>query len=321
MKKCMGTGSVGKGREMKVFVTGVSGQLGYDVTKELLRRGCAVTGSDIRENESQSISSEDTEGSYSFISLDITKEEAVRQTLVQCAPDVVIHCAAWTAVDLAEEEENRDKVYAVNAKGTEYLAKACKSIDCKMIYISTDYVFHGEGEEPWTPDCEPCRPVNVYGQTKLDGELAVKRLLSKYFIVRITGAFGNNGVNFVKTMLQLGKKHETLRVVCDQVGTPTYTPDLARLLADMSETEQYGCYHATNEGGYISWYEFACEIFRQAGYHTRVIPVTTKEYGLSKAKRPLNSRLDKHKLVEKGFTPLPEWKDALKRYLGKQEMC
>lgn len=300
---------------MKAFVTGVSGQLGYDVVKELLQRGFTVIGSDIRENENQTILTEGTEGTYSFVSLDITSKAAVRNTLQQYTPDIVIHCAAWTAVDAAEEEENISKVTAVNAFGTEYIAEACKVLDCKMIYISTDYVFNGQGETPWNPDCEAYEPLNIYGKTKLEGELAVKRLLSKYFIVRIAWVFGYNGNNFIKTMLQLGKKYDTLRVVCDQIGTPTYTPDLARLLADMAGTEKYGCYHVTNEGGYISWYEFACEIFKQAGYTTKVNPVTTEEYGLSKAKRPFNSRLDKSKLLQMGFEPLPEWKDALGRYL------
>lgn len=302
---------------MKVFVTGVSGQLGYDVAVEFLSRGDAVVGSDIAENEKSGLLAEMAEGNgaYAFAPLDITEEKAVTELLLQVKPDVVVHCAAWTAVDAAEDAENSEKVKAVNGTGTKNIAAACKELDCKMVYISTDYVFNGQGEIPWNPDCEEYAPLSVYGQTKLDGELAVKALLSKYFIVRIAWAFGLNGNNFIKTMLNLGRKHDTLRVVSDQVGTPTYTPDLARLLADMAETEEYGCYHATNEGGYISWYEFACEIFRQAGYETKVIPVTTEEYGLSKAKRPFNSRLDKRKLVRKGFTPLPDWKDALARYL------
>lgn len=301
---------------MKAFVTGVSGQLGYDMGKELLRRGYTVVGSDIAENEKSAFPAEPgSKGAYEFVLLDITDEKAVNAVLQRVRPDVVIHCAAWTAVDAAEEAENADKVQAVNVTGTEYIAKACKALDCKMIYISTDYVFSGQGETPWDADCKDYAPLNVYGQTKLAGELAVKELLSKYFIIRIAWVFGQNGNNFIKTMLNIGKKYDTLRVVCDQIGTPTYTPDLARLLADMAETEKYGCYHATNEGGYISWYEFACEIFKQAGYATKVLPVTTEEYGLSKAKRPFNSRLDKSKLVKMGFQPLPEWKDALCRYL------
>ena len=298
---------------MKVFVTGVSGQLGYDVVKELLGRGYAVVGSDIAENEKSASLTE--AASYEFAILDITDGVATDALLQQVKPDAVVHCAAWTAVDAAEDEENIEKVKAVNVTGTRNIATACKALDCKMIYISTDYVFNGQGETPWDADCTEYAPLSVYGQTKLEGELAVKELLTKYFIVRIAWVFGLNGNNFIKTMLNIGKKYDTLRVVSDQIGTPTYTPDLARLLADMAETEKYGCYHATNEGGFISWYDFACEIFKRAGYDTKVTPVTTEEYGLSKAKRPFNSRLDKSKLVQMGFVPLPEWKDALGRYL------
>lgn len=302
---------------MRVFVTGVSGQLGYDVGREFLGRGYAVVGSDLREAENSVLPTEAAKGtaSYEFVALDITDGEAVTAVLQSVQPDVVVHCAGWTAVDAAEEAENIETVWAVNETGTRNLATACKALDCKLIYISTDYVFDGQGETPWEADGTEFAPLSVYGQTKLAGELAVKELLSKYFIVRIAWAFGLNGKNFVKTMLEVGKRYDTLRVVSDQIGTPTYTPDLARLLADMAETETYGCYHATNEGGYISWYGFACEIFKQAGYETKVIPVTTEEYGLSKAKRPGNSRLDKSKLVRMGFVPLPEWKDALGRYL------
>jgi len=231
----------------------------------------------------------------------------------------VIHCAAWTAVDLAEDEDNRDKVHAINAGGTKNIAQVCKALDCKMVYISTDYVFNGQGETPWEPDCKDYAPLSVYGASKLAGELAVAETLDKYFIVRIAWVFGKNGNNFIKTMLNLSKKYDTLRVVCDQIGTPTYTLDLSRLLVDMIETEKYGYYHATNEGGYISWHEFACEIFRQAGVQMTVNPVTTAEYGLSKAARPFNSRLDKSKLVKNGFTPLPTWQDALSRYLKEIE--
>ena len=228
---------------------------------------------------------------------------------------MIIHCAAWTAVDAAEDEENKPKVYAINAAGTRNIAEAASAVDAKMIYISTDYVFDGQGERPWQPDDKNYAPLNVYGQTKLEGELAVSSLLTKYFIVRIAWVFGVNGKNFIKTMLNVGKNHDTVRVVNDQIGTPTYTYDLARLLIDMAETDRYGYYHATNEGGYISWYDFTCEIYRQAGMNTKVLPVTTAEYGLSKAARPFNSRLDKSKLREAGFTPLPDWKDALARYL------
>lgn len=281
---------------MKVFVTGVRGQLGYDVVNECKKRGYEVIGVDIEE-------------------MDITDANAVERVITAACPDVVVHCAAWTAVDAAEEAENIPKVRAVNAIGTQNIANVCKILGCKLIYISTDYVFDGQGTKPWVPDQKDYRPLNVYGQTKLEGELAVADTLEKYFIVRIAWVFGLNGKNFIKTMLSVGKKYDTVRVVNDQIGTPTYTYDLARLLVDMAKTEKYGYYHATNEGGYISWYEFACEIFRQAGYLTKVIPVTTQEYGLSKAKRPFNSRLDKSKLVENGFTPLPDWKDALGRYL------
>mgnify|MGYP002797720456 FL=1 len=281
---------------MKILVTGVKGQLGYDVVNECQKRGYDAIGVDVEE-------------------MDITNPEAVDRVIAEANPDAVIHCAAWTAVDAAEEPENVAKVRAVNAGGTQNIANVCKKLNCKLLYISTDYVFDGQGSEPWLPDQKDYRPLNVYGQTKLEGELAVANTVEKYFIVRIAWVFGVNGKNFIKTMLNVGKTHDTIRVVNDQIGTPTYTYDLARLLVDMAESEKYGYYHATNEGGYISWYDFACEIFRQAGYPTKVIPVTTAEYGLSKAKRPFNSRLDKHKLVENGFTPLPDWKDALKRYL------
>lgn len=293
---------------MKVFVTGVGGQLGYDVMNELAARGYECYGSDVLPKEKITLP-------YNYIQLDITKQEDIEKVIGQLAPDAVVHCAAWTAVDAAEEEEKKPKVIAINAMGTQYIAKACKKIDCKLVYISTDYVFNGEGTEPWQADCKEYDPLNVYGMSKLLGEKAVAEILSKYFIVRIAWVFGQNGNNFIKTMLNVGKKYDTLRVVNDQVGTPTYTFDLARLLVDMLETEKYGYYHATNEGGYISWYDFACEIFKQAGYNTKVVPVTTAEYGLSKANRPFNSRLDKSKLVLNGFKPLPDWKDALKRYL------
>ena len=281
---------------MKALVTGVKGQLGFDVVNELKNRGHDAVGVDIEE-------------------MDITDPESVSRIIGEAAPDVVIHCAAWTAVDAAEDPENIAKVRAVNAGGTRNIAQVCKKLDCKMMYISTDYVFNGLGTQPWQPDCKDYAPLNVYGQTKLEGELAVSNTLEKYFIVRIAWVFGKNGSNFIKTMLNVGKKHDTVRVVSDQIGTPTYTLDLARLLVDMAESEKYGYYHATNEGGYISWYDFTCEIYKQAGYATRVVPVTTAEYGLSKAARPFNSRLDKSKLAENGFQPLPAWQDALQRYL------
>lgn len=287
---------------MKFFVTGAGGQLGHDVINELVRRGHEAVGSYFS-----------TSGDNSLIRLDITDKEEAERVIGKFNPDAVIHCAAWTNVDLAEDKYGT--VRAINADGTQNIADVCKRLDCRMTYISTDYVFSGEGVTPWEPDCEDFRPLNVYGETKLAGELAVRNTLEKYFIVRIAWVFGKNGKNFVKTMLNLGKSHDMIRVVNDQIGTPTYTRDLARLLADMNETEKYGCYHATNEGDYISWYDFACEIFRQAGYTAQVIPVTTEEYGISKAVRPFNSRLDRSKLAKAGFQPLPPWKDALHRYL------
>ena len=299
---------------MKIFVTGVAGQLGHDVMNELHRRGHEGIGSDLAP-----VYSGIDDGSFvtgaPYVAMDITDEAAVARTLREVQPDAVIHCAAWTAVDAAEDDENRGKVYAINVSGTEHIARACRELDCKMMYISTDYVFNGQGDTPWEPDCRDYEPLSVYGQTKLEGELAVSGLMRKYFIVRIAWVFGLNGKNFVRTMLNLSRRFSNLRVVSDQIGTPTYTLDLARLLVDMIETDRYGYYHATNEGGYISWYDFACEIFRQAGKQVQVTPVTTAEYGLSKAVRPFNSRLDKRKLVENGFTPLPTWQDALARYL------
>ncbi len=299
---------------MKVFVTGVCGQLGHDVMQELHRRGRECIGSDVMA-EYAGISSE--VATLPYVSLDITDAAAVEKVLTELRPDAVIHCAAWTAVDAAEDEENQAKVYAINADGTRNIAKVCREIQSKMVYISTDYVFDGQGTEPWSPDCKNYAPLSVYGKTKLEGELAVSELLDRYFIVRIAWVFGLNGKNFIKTMLNVGKKYDTVRVVNDQIGTPTYTLDLSRLLVDMVESEKYGYYHATNEGGYISWYDFTCEIFRQAGYSTKVVPVTTEEYGLSKAARPFNSRLDKSKLAESGFAPLPTWQDALSRYLNE----
>ena len=298
---------------MKVFVTGVGGQLGYNVMNELAKRGHKAIGSDIQPKANINLP-------YQYIQLDITNTEAVNKVISEIKPEAVIHCAAWTAVDAAEEGANKAKVFAINVDGTKNIAEACKKCSCKMMYISTDYVFNGQGIAPWHPDCKDYAPLNVYGESKLQGELAVAELLKKYFIVRIAWVFGKNGNNFIKTMLNVGKKYDTLRVVNDQIGTPTYTFDLARLLVDMIETDKYGYYHATNEGGYISWYDFACEIFKQAGYETNVIPVTTEEYGLSKAQRPFNSRLDKSKLISKKFSPLPEWKDALARYLKEIEV-
>ncbi|WP_294000073.1 dTDP-4-dehydrorhamnose reductase [uncultured Megasphaera sp.] len=302
---------------MKIFVTGVNGQLGHDVMNELASRGHEGVGSDLAPLYS-GIADGTAVTRMPYVSLDITDASAVKRVLEDVHPDAVVHCAAWTAVDMAEDDENVAKVRAVNAGGTQNIADICKELDCKMLYLSTDYVFDGQGTEPWQPDCKEYKPLNVYGQTKLEGELAVSGTLDKYFIVRIAWVFGKNGKNFVKTMLNVGKTHDTVRVVNDQIGTPTYTFDLARLLVDMIESDKYGYYHATNEGDYISWYDFTCEIYRQAGYITKVVPVTTAEYGLSKAKRPFNSRLDKSKLIANGFKPLPDWKDALRRYLKEQ---
>ena len=290
---------------MKVLVTGVKGQLGYDVVNELEKQNIEAVGVDIEE-------------------MDITDSASVNKVIKEVNPDAVIHCAAWTAVDAAEDEDKKEKVKLVNVDGTQNIANVCKELDIKMMYISTDYVFNGEGTEPWQPDCKDYTPQNVYGQTKLDGELAVANTLNKYFIVRIAWVFGKNGNNFIKTMLKVGKNHGQLKVVSDQIGTPTYTFDLAKLLVSMIVTDKYGYYHATNEGGYISWWDFTKEIFKQAtemGYdrysekNITVTPVSTAEYGVSKAKRPFNSRLDKSKLVENGFTPLPTWQDAVSRYL------
>lgn len=303
---------------MKVLVTGVGGQLGHDVMNELHKRGHEGVGSDIAI-EYSGAKDGTAVCTMPYVSLDITDSAAVERVIESIKPDAVIHCAAWTAVDLAEDEDKKDIVFAVNAKGTLNIAKACKKADCKMIYISTDYVFDGKGETPWEADCKDYDPQNVYGLSKLEGEKAVANTLEKYFIVRIAWVFGVNGNNFIKTMLALSKKYDALRVVCDQIGTPTYTLDLSRLLVDMVESEKYGYYHATNEGGYISWYDFACEIFRQAGVEMAVTPVTTAEYGVSKAARPFNSRLDKSKLSDNGFERLPDWQDALARYLKEIE--
>ena len=312
---------------MKVLVTGVGGQLGHDVMNELARRGYEGIGSDIAP-EYSGVADGSAVTTMPYIPMDITDAASVEEKITEVHPDVVVHCAAWTAVDMAEDDDKVEKVRAINAGGTANIANVCKKLDCKMVYISTDYVFDGQGLKPWQPDCKDYKPLNVYGQTKLEGELAVSETLEKYFIVRIAWVFGKNGKNFIKTMLNVGKTHDKLTVVNDQIGTPTYTFDLARLLVDMIETEKYGYYHATNEGGYISWYDFTKEIFRQAvemGHEEyaedrlTVSPVTTEEYGISKAARPFNNRLDKSKLIENGFEPLPTWQDALGRYLKEIE--
>lgn len=306
---------------MKVLVTGVCGQLGHDVICELGKRGFEAIGSDIQPGY---VGVEDSRyiKEMTYVPLDITDSQAVSRVIKKYLPDVIIHCAAWTNVDGAEEEENREKVDAINHLGTKYIAAAAKEIDAKMLYLSTDYVFNGQGNTPWEPDCKDYQPLNVYGQTKLDGEKAVAEMLEKFFVVRIAWVFGLNGKNFIKTMINVGKSHDEVRVVNDQIGTPTYTKDLARLLVDMIETDKYGYYHATNEenGAYISWYDFTKEIYRQYGLSTKVIPVTTEEYGLSKAARPFNSRLDKSKLEAFGFKSLPLWQDALKRYLEEAKL-
>lgn len=307
---------------MRVFVTGVAGQLGHDCMNELVKRGHEAVGSDVVHvaapysgaNEPTPIARMD------YVQLDITDQAAVAATIVKIKPDAIIHCAAWTAVDAAEDEENKAKVHAINVDGTRYIAEAAKAVGAKLLYLSTDYVFDGKGERPWQPDDKNYAPLNYYGQTKLEGELAVSGTLDKFFVVRIAWVFGLNGKNFIKTMVNVGKTHDTVRVVDDQIGTPTYIYDLARLLVDMIETEKYGYYHATNEGGYISWADLAEEAYRAAGMSVMVNRVTTAEYGLSKAARPENSRLDKSKLVEEGFKPLPDWKDAVKRYIAEAQL-
>ena len=307
MKKCTATGE-----KMKVLVTGANGQLGWDMILELKKRGHKPVATDILDSFEQ-----DCE----YIKLDITDEKDVHDVLTKTKPDAVVHCAAWTAVDDAEDEENKPKVYAINVLGTKYIAEACKEADCKMIYISTDYVFSGEGTESWEPDCEDFAPLNYYGETKLEGEFAVKNALEKYYIVRTSWVFGAHGNNFVKTMLRLAETHKEVCVVNDQIGTPTYTPDLARLLVDMRETDKYGVYHATNEGGYISWAEFAEKIFRMAGKDTKVIPVTTEEYGISKAKRPKNSRMGKSKIEFSGLKSLESINTALLNFMSLNDIC
>lgn len=304
---------------MRFLVTGVNGQLGHDVMNELSKRGHEGIGSDLAEKYA-GIEDGSAVVTMPYVSLDITDQAAVKNAMEEIKPDAVIHCAAWTAVDMAEDDDKVELVRKVNAGGSQNIADACKTMDCKMLYLSTDYVFDGQGTEPWKADYKDYKPLNVYGQTKLEGELAVSNTLEKYFIVRIAWVFGLNGKNFIKTMINVGKNHDEVRVVNDQIGTPTYCYDLARLLVDMCETEKYGYYHATNEGGYISWYDFCVEFYRQYGLTTRVIPVTTEEYGLSKAARPVNSRLDKSKLVENGFEPLPTWQDAVRRYLEEAKL-
>lgn len=308
---------------MKVIVTGVAGQLGHDCVNELLARWYEAVGSDIAANYS-GIADGSAVCASPYVQLDITDRDAVFSAITKVKPDAIIHCAAWTAVDAAEDRENREKVDRINHLGTQYIAEAAKAVGAKMLYLSTDYVFDGQGDRPWEPDDKCFAPLNVYGQSKLDGELAVASILSDYFIVRIAWVFGLNGSNFIKTMINVGKTHDTVRVVNDQIGTPTYTKDLSRLLVDMIGTEKYGYYHVTNSecgaGEYISWYDFCCEIYRQYGLATKLVPVTTEEYGLSKAKRPANSRLNKDKLIKNGFMPLPDWKDAVSRYLKEANL-
>ncbi len=308
---------------MKILVTGVGGQLGHDVMNELAKRGMEGIGTDLAPSYS-GIQDDTAVTEMPYRTMDITNESQVQSVFEEVRPDGVIHCAAWTAVDDAEDEDKQELVWNINAQGTKLIAEYCKQYDSKMLYLSTDYVFDGTGATPWDPDCQEYDPLNVYGKSKLAGEQAVAQILDKYFIVRIAWVFGVNGGNFIKTMLRVGENHDILTVVDDQIGTPTYTFDLARLLVDMIDSEKYGYYHATNEGGYISWYDFAVEIFRQAAARGKscyspeqltVNPVTTEQYGVSKAKRPFNSRLEKGKLRQNGFTPLPDWKDALSRYL------
>lgn len=323
---------------MKVFVTGVGGQLGHDVMNELAARGHQGVGSD-RAPEYKGVQDGSAVTTMPYVSMDITDKEAVGKIIQEVKPDAIVHCAAWTAVDAAEDQDKQETVWSVNVEGTRNIADAAKSVDAKMMYFSTDYVFDGQGEAPWDPDSKEYAPINFYGKSKLGGELAVSEILEKYFIVRIAWVFGVNGNNFIKTMLKVGQSHDEVRVVCDQIGTPTYTLDLAKLVVDMIETEKYGYYHATNselpeadgssekpetareaadcstKTGYISWYDFTREIYHQAGLTTKITPVTTEEYGLSKAARPANSRLDKSKLEKNGFSPLPTWPDAVARYL------
>ena len=299
---------------MKVFVTGVNGQLGHDVMNSLYYAEIDAIGSDIKESYS-GVQDGSPACTMPYIGLDLTDEEKTRKVIAEEEIDAIIHCAAWTAVDAAEEPENQAIVEKINGEVPGVLARIMKERDGKMLYLSTDYVFSGEGTEPWSPDETNFSPINFYGKTKLMGEERIREVLEKYFIVRIAWVFGLNGKNFIKTMLKVGKSHEEVRVVNDQIGNPTYTLDLAELLVDMICTEKYGNYHATNEGDYISWYDFTKEIYRQAGLKTKVIPVSTEEYGLSKAKRPKNSRLDKKKLRQQGFVPLPDWNNALSRYL------
>ena len=304
---------------MKIFVTGVGGQLGHDVVNNASARGHDVVGSDLQMTYS-GVADSSAAATAPYVQLDITDRNAVNRTVESIHPDAIIHCAAWTAVDAAEDEENRPKVRAINADGTRYIAESAKAVNAKMLYLSTDYVFNGKGERPWKPDDKDYAPLNYYGETKLEGEKAVTSILEKWFVVRIAWVFGLNGKNFIKTMINVGKTHDSVRVVDDQIGTPTYTRDLARLLVDMIETEKYGFYHATNEGGYISWADLAEEAYRAAGMNVKVNRVTTAEYGLSKAARPENSRLDKRKLAENGFTALPDWKDAVARYIKEAEL-
>ena len=304
---------------MKVFVTGAGGQLGCEVMNELVRRDHDCIGSDIY-SEHPGINDGSLNTSMPYVSLDLTDRDAAMNVISEFDPDAIVHCAAWTAVDTAEDPQNRDAVYDINVNATKYIAEACRSTDCKLMYISTDYVFDGKGVKPWDPDEKDYDPLDYYGESKLGGEKVIAGKLDRFFIVRTSWVFGPKGNNFVKTILKAGRTLEEVRVVNDQIGTPTYTPDLARLLVDMVETEKFGYYHASNEGRDISWYDFTCEIYRQAGLKTEVIPVSTEEYGLNRAERPRNSRLCRIKLSDNGFVPLPLWQDALKRFLTNEEM-
>ena len=302
---------------MKILVTGVGGQLGHDVMNELIGRGHTGVGSDIAP-EYSGVADGSAVTTAEYVPMDITDAAQVSEVITKVSPDVVIHCAAWTAVDAAEDDDKKAKVKAINADGTQNIANVCKQLDCKMVYISTDYVFDGQGETPWEPDCKDYKPLNVYGETKLAGELAVSNTLDKYFIVRIAWVFGVNGKNFIKTMLRLGQERGAVSVVNDQIGSPTYTYDLSKLLVAMIQTDKYGRYHATNEG-LCSWYDFACEIFRQAGMDEVKVTSVDSSACPAKAKRPSNSRMSKEKLTENGFEKLPTWQDALHRYLQEIE--
>ncbi|SJZ77111.1 dTDP-4-dehydrorhamnose reductase [Anaerorhabdus furcosa] len=303
----------------KIFVTGACGQIGVDVVNELLNRKYEVIATDLCELCDYDLLTKFND-EIMYFQLDIKNEDILRDVINKVTPDIIIHCAAWTSVDLAEFEENQELVRKINVESTKVLASCAKDLDIKIVYISTDYVFDGEGVDPWKPDCNNYNPLNFYGLTKLYGEMKITNALEKYFIVRTSWVFGKNGKNFIKTILELSKVHNEIKVINDQIGSPTYSFDLSRLIVDMIETDKYGYYHITNEGEYISWYELAKEVFFQKEISTKIIPVSTEQYGVNKAIRPLNSRLNKEKIIENGFKPLPVWKDAVSRFLKELEV-